>query len=56
LIVGIGLISPELWLLLLALPASFAVQKLAIEREERHLATLFGMDWEHYTQRVRRWL
>jgi len=56
LIFGIGLISSEPWLVLLAVPASFAVQKLAVEREERHMAALFGAAWVSYTKRVRRWL
>jgi protein-S-isoprenylcysteine O-methyltransferase Ste14 len=37
LVLGIGLVSWIVWFLLLAVLAAFAVQKLAIEREERHL-------------------
>jgi hypothetical protein len=42
LVLGIGLVSGIVWFLLLAVLAAFAVQKLAIEREERHLQTRFG--------------
>jgi protein-S-isoprenylcysteine O-methyltransferase Ste14 len=42
--------------LLLAMLAAFAVQKLAIEREERHLQTRFGETYLDYAARVRRWI
>jgi protein-S-isoprenylcysteine O-methyltransferase Ste14 len=41
LVLGIGLVSGIVWFLLLAVLAAFAVQKLAIEREERHLQARF---------------
>jgi protein-S-isoprenylcysteine O-methyltransferase Ste14 len=31
-------------------------QKLAIEREERHLQARFGKTYVDYTERVRRWI
>jgi len=34
----------------------FAVQKLAIEREERHLQARFGKTYADYAGRVRRWI
>ncbi|MCB1420677.1 MAG: isoprenylcysteine carboxylmethyltransferase family protein, partial [Notoacmeibacter sp.] len=37
LMIGVGLVSGILWFILLAFAAAFATQKLAIEREERHL-------------------
>jgi protein-S-isoprenylcysteine O-methyltransferase Ste14 len=43
-----------MWFLLLAVLASFAVQKLAIEREERHLQARFGKTYVDYAERVRR--
>src|SRR6516165_11152901 len=41
LVLGTGLVSGIVWFLLLALLAAFAVQKLTIEREERHLQARF---------------
>ena len=43
--------------LLLALPAAcYAVDRLAVEREEQHLSANFGAQWDAYAQRVGRWL
>ncbi len=56
LVLGIGLVSGIAWFVLLALLAAFAVQKLAIEREERHLQTRFGNAYLDYSRRVRRWI
>ena len=56
LVLGIGLISGIVWFLLLAVLAAFAVQKLAIEREERHLQARFGRTYLDYAERVRRWI
>jgi len=56
LVLGIGLILGAVWSLLLALIAAFAVQKLAIEREERHLQARFGKTYMDYADRVRRWI
>jgi protein-S-isoprenylcysteine O-methyltransferase Ste14 len=56
LILGIGLVSGIVWFLLLAILAAFAVQKLAIEREEGHLQARFGKTYLDYASRVRRWI
>jgi protein-S-isoprenylcysteine O-methyltransferase Ste14 len=56
LVLGIGLASGIVWFLLLAVLAAFAVQKLAIEREERHLQARFGKAYMDYAGRVRRWI
>src|SRR6516225_2469697 len=56
LVLGIGLVSGIVWFLLLAVLAAFAVQKLAIEREERHLQARFGKAYVDYAERVRRWI
>ncbi len=53
---GIGLVSGIVWLLLLAILAAFAVQKVTIEREERHLQARFGDEYLDYARRVRRWI
>lgn len=55
-VLGIGLVSGIVWFLLLAVLAAFAVQKLAIEREERHLQARFGKTYADYAGRVRRWI
>ena len=54
--IGIGLASGILWFILLGLVAAFATQKLAIEREERHLDQKFGKRWRDYSKKVRRWI
>jgi hypothetical protein len=41
---------------LLAGRAAFAVQKVAIEREERHLQARFGKTYVDYAERVRLWI
>lgn len=56
LMIGIGLIAGIVWFLPLALIAAFATQKLAIEREERHLHARFGKRYHDYMRRVRRWI
>lgn len=56
LVLGIGLVSGIAWFLLLAIVAAFAVQKLAIEQEERHLQARFGDRYIDYAARVRRWV
>jgi protein-S-isoprenylcysteine O-methyltransferase Ste14 len=56
LIAGLGLAFGNAWFLPAALAAAAAVAKLAIEREEAHLAAIFGADWAAYAARTRRWL
>src|SRR5215472_16642661 len=56
LVLGIGLVSGIVWFWLLSVLAAFAVQKLAIEREERHLQARFGQTYVDYARRVRRWI
>jgi protein-S-isoprenylcysteine O-methyltransferase Ste14 len=56
LVLGVGLVSGIVWFLLLAILAAFAVQKLAIEREERHLQARFGKIYLDYARRVRPWI
>lgn len=53
---GIGLIAGMVWFFVLGLAAAFATQKLAIEREERHLEARFGKKFRDYAKRVRRWI
>lgn len=56
LLVGLGLVFDNLWLVGFAFLAAAATQTLAIAGEERHLARKFGAEWEAYAARVRRWL
>lgn len=53
---GAGLLFGIAWFLPAGLIAAFLVQKLAIEREERHLAEKFGAAWDSYAARTPRWL
>ncbi|MEZ5925435.1 MAG: isoprenylcysteine carboxylmethyltransferase family protein [Hyphomicrobiaceae bacterium] len=55
-LLGVAVALDQPWLVALLPFGTFAVQKLAIEREERHLAAVFGADWDAYRQRVRRWI
>lgn len=56
LMLSAGLLFGIAWFLLLGFAAALAVQKLAIEREERHLAARFGAAWDEYARRTPRWL
>jgi protein-S-isoprenylcysteine O-methyltransferase Ste14 len=55
-LLGLALVFETPWFLVAAPIAALIVQKLAIEREERHLATRFPEAWGAYSARVRRWL
>jgi len=55
-IFGAGLLFGVAWLALAAVAAAFAVQKLAIEREEAHLEAGFGALWRDYAAKTPRWL
>lgn len=56
LVLGIGLATGNIWMLLLAFVAAFLTTKLAIEPEERHLQVAFGKRYRDYAKRVRRWI
>ena len=56
LMVGAGLIGKSAWFFPLAIVAAYLTQKLAIEREERHLEVRFGKKYCDYAKRVRRWI
>lgn len=53
---GAGLWLSNVWFIAGAVMAVVPVRKLAIEREEAHLAARFGDAWTSYCQRVRRWI
>jgi protein-S-isoprenylcysteine O-methyltransferase Ste14 len=56
LIGGAGLAFNALWLVPGAIIAAWLVSRLAIRREEAHLAASFGEAWTAYAQRTPRWL
>jgi protein-S-isoprenylcysteine O-methyltransferase Ste14 len=56
LVLGAGLFFGKWWLVILAPVAALITQKLAIEREEKHLAAKFGAAWDEYSAKVRRWV
>lgn len=53
--IGVAFIWGNVWFLAFGLVGAFLTQKLAIEREERHLETRFGKVYRDYRKRVRRW-
>ena len=55
-VAGLGLVLSNLWLLIATPILGFALTKLAIRREERHMEALFGDQWRDYRTRVRRWI
>ena len=56
LLFGLGLVNASLWYGLVIVPFMLAVTRLAILREEAHLAARFGSQWAAYASRVRRWV
>lgn len=56
LMIGVAMISGIIWFVLFGLIAAFITQKLAIEREEKHLGARFGKRYFDYAKRVRRWI
>ncbi|UCI10034.1 methyltransferase family protein [Mesorhizobium sp. B1-1-8] len=56
LLIGVAFITGIAWFLLFAFIASFATQKMAIEKEEKMLAAKFGKKYRDYAKRVRRWI
>ncbi len=55
-LLGLGLAVGNGWFLPAAAAAALLTQRLAIVREEAHLAALFGDEWTAYAARTRRWL
>ncbi len=56
LLIGVGLALPSAWMIAGALVAAALVDRLAIRREEQHLATRFGPAFADYASRVPRWI
>ena len=55
LLLGLGGLFDNAWFFVAAPVAAFATDRLAILREERHLAALFGAAWSAYVISVSRW-
>jgi protein-S-isoprenylcysteine O-methyltransferase Ste14 len=55
-VAGLGLLLGSPFVVLLTPFLAFALQKLSIEPEERHLRAKFGPDFSAYVARTRRWL
>lgn len=55
-VAGFGLITSNLWILLLLLPAAVVAHYGIVRREERYLSRRFGAAYTEYQERVRRWL
>jgi protein-S-isoprenylcysteine O-methyltransferase Ste14 len=53
---GLGLLLRSPWMILLIPLLFFALVKLAIEPEERHLEQKFGAEFQQYAARTPRWL
>ena len=47
---------PIYWLLVTLAPLMVLITVLVINREERHLAVMFGAEWVRYCRTTRRWL
>ncbi|MFN4142547.1 methyltransferase family protein [Aestuariivirga sp.] len=56
LVTGAGLFFGIAWLIAAAFAAALLTWRLAIAREERHLAARFGREWADYAARTPRWL
>lgn len=56
LLIGVGLIAGNLWMIALAFAAAFTTGRLAIAKEEKLLAAKFGKRYRDYAKRVRRWI
>lgn len=54
--VGLGLVSGNAWLIVLVPVAAAVTQGFAIKREELHLLSRFGFEFELYCQKTRRWI
>ncbi len=55
LLAGLSLVNASVWYLVVIPLFVVAVTRLAIVREEAHLAALFGDAWASYARKVRRW-
>ncbi len=55
-VLGLGLLLSSPFTVLMTPLLAFALQKLSVEPEERHLGAKFGAAYRAYVARTRRWL
>jgi len=55
-LVGLGLAAGSLPMLLSAVPMFLYLDLYVIRREEKYMRRRFGIEYETYCQKVRRWL
>ena len=53
---GVGLFMNTWWPLLLLVPTLFVIRFAVIAPEEAYLRRRFGVEYDEYTRKVRRWL
>jgi protein-S-isoprenylcysteine O-methyltransferase Ste14 len=53
---GLAIATGNLWRFAAIPVLVVALTRLAIEREEQHLAARFGAQWQDYATKVRRWM
>ena len=54
--IGLSFIINSIWILILAVPAIYSIQKFCIQREEKYLESKFGSQYLAYKKQVRRWI
>ncbi|MCL6707839.1 isoprenylcysteine carboxylmethyltransferase family protein [Pseudomonas sp. R2.Fl] len=54
--IAFGLILGNPWFLIAAFAAAVVTSQIVIRREEMHLLARFGIEYERYCRRTRRWL
>jgi len=53
---GIGLITGNAWFFIMATLAAISTTMIGIRHEEMHLHARFGIEYERYCRRTRRWI
>lgn len=53
---GLGFVMGSRWLVLMAAVLFMLLSRLAVAREEKHLAEKFPEEWKAYSGKVRRWI
>ena len=56
LLFGVGIVLENYWFIACMVVADCFVDRLAIRREEIHLAARFGQSWINYASRTPRWI
>jgi protein-S-isoprenylcysteine O-methyltransferase Ste14 len=54
--IGMGLIALNPWLLVMTIVTVIVTTVYAVRAEERHLLSRFGIEFERYCRRTRRWI